>query len=263
MIAAHLETAMRPPECEKGDDSMEYQGTVIRPEDSVRAFFNRVYGWMAGGLALTAVIAWFVGTSQAMQQVIFGNPIVLIHLIIAELGLVIGLSRAIGRMSPQMAGLLFLAYAAVNGLTLSSVFMTYTNADIAMAFVASAGMFLAMSLIGSATHMDLSKVGNIALFGLFAIIGMSIINLFMKSSGFDFLISIVGIVVFLGLTAWDTQKLHRMALSLDPAGDNPITMAGGNPQAEKAAVLGALSLYLDLINLFLFVLRFFGGRRRD
>jgi FtsH-binding integral membrane protein len=144
-----------------------------------------------------------------------------------------------------------------------------------MAFVASAGMFLAMSLIGSATRMDLSKVGNIALFGLFGIIGMSIINIFTKSSGLEFLISIVGIVVFLGLTAWDTQKLRRMALSLEPAGDNPITMAGedrpsdwnkvlgGNPQAEKAAIIGALSLYLDLINLFLFVLRFFGGRRRD
>ena len=254
---------------------MEYQGTVVRPEDSVRAFFNRVYGWMAGGLALTAAIAWFVGSSQAMQQLIFGNAFVLILLMIAEIGLVIGLSRAIGRMSPQTAGLLFLTYAAVNGLTLSSVFMVYTNADIAMAFVASAGMFLAMSLIGSATHMDLSKIGNIALFGLFAIIGMSLVNLFLKSSGFDFLISIIGIVVFLGLTAWDTQKLRSIALNLDPTGDNPITMAGedhpsdwgkvlgGNPMAEKVAVIGALSLYLDLINLFLFVLRFFGGRRRD
>jgi hypothetical protein len=242
---------------------MEYQGTVIRPEDSVRAFFNRVYGWMAGGLALTAAIAWFVGTNQAIQQVIFGNPIVLVLLIVAEFALVIGLSRAIARMSPQTAGLLFLTYAAVNGLTLSSVFMVYTNGDITMAFAGSAGMFLAMSLIGSATRMDLSRVGNIALFALFGIIGMSIINIFTKSSGLEFLISIVGIVVFLGLTAWDTQKLRRMALSLDPTGDNLITMAGGNPQAEKAAVIGALSLYLDLINLFLFVLRFFGGRRRD
>ncbi|HWQ22062.1 MAG TPA: Bax inhibitor-1/YccA family protein [Clostridia bacterium] len=242
---------------------MEYQGTVVRPEDGIRAFFNRVYGWMAGGLALTAAIAWLVGTSTAMQQVIFGNPIVLILLIVAEFGLVIGLSRAINRMSPQTAGLLFLAYAAVNGLTLSSIFMVYASGDITMAFVASAGLFLAMSLIGSATHMDLSRLGNIALVGLFAIIGMSIINIFTKSSGLEFLISIVGIVVFLGLTAWDTQKLRRMALNLDPAGDNPITMAGGNPQAEKAAVIGALSLYLDLVNLFLFVLRFFSGRRRS
>lgn len=242
---------------------MEYQGTVVRPEDSVRAFFNRVYGWMAGGLALTAVVAWFVGTSQAIQQMIFGNPFVLILLIVAEVGLVIGLSRAITRMSPQTAGLLFLTYAAVNGLTLSSVFMVYTSNTITIAFVASAGMFLAMSLIGSATKMDLSKVGNIALFGLFAVIGMSIINIFMRSSSLEFLISIVGIVVFLGLTAWDTQKLRMMALSLDPAGNHPITMAGGNPQAEKVAVMGALSLYLDLINLFLFVLRFFGGRRHD
>ena len=242
---------------------MEYQGTVIRPEDSVRAFFNRVYGWMAGGLALTAAIAWFVGNNQAIQQVIFGNSFVFVLLIVAEFGLVIGLSRAIARMSPQMAGLLFLTYAAVNGLTLSSIFMVYATGDITMAFVASAGMFLAMSLIGSATHMDLSKIGNIALSGLFGIIAMSIINIFTKSSGLDFLISIIGIVVFLALTAWDTQKLRRMALNLDPTGDNPITMAGGNPQAEKAAVIGALSLYLDLINLFLFVLRFFGGRRRD
>ncbi|MHB8106595.1 MAG: Bax inhibitor-1/YccA family protein [Candidatus Cryosericum sp.] len=242
---------------------MEYQGTVVRPEDSVRAFFNRVYGWMAGGLALTAAIAWFVGNNQAIQQVIFGNSFVFVLLVVAEFGLVIGLSRAIAKMSPQTAGLLFLTYAAVNGLTLSSIFMVYATGDITMAFVASAGMFLAMSLIGSATHMDLSKIGNIALFGLFGIIIMSIINIFTKSSGFDFLISIIGIVVFLALTAWDTQKLRRMALNLDPTGDNPITMAGGNPQAEKAAVIGALSLYLDLINLFLFVLRFFGGRRRD
>jgi len=242
---------------------MEYQGTVVRPEDSVRAFFNRVYGWMAGGLALTAAIAWFVGANQAIQQVIFGNTFVFILLIVAEFGLVIGLSRAIARMSPQTAGLLFLTYAAVNGLTLSFIFMAYTHADITMAFVASAGMFLAMSLIGSATRMDLSRIGNIALFGLFGIIAMSIINIFTKSSGLDFVISIIGIIVFLGLTAWDTQKLRRMALNLDPTGENPITMAGGNPQAEKVAVIGALSLYLDLVNLFLFVLRFRGGRRRD
>ena len=242
---------------------MEYQGTVVRPEESVRAFFNRVYGWMAGGLALTAAIAWFVGSSQAMQQLIFGNAFVLILLMVAELGLVIGLSRAIGRMSPQTAGLLFLTYAAVNGLTLSSIFMVYTNADIAMAFVASAGMFLAMSLIGSATHMDLSKIGNIAMFGLIGIVVVSLINMFVGSSGLNMLISIVGIVVFLALIAWDTQKLRMLALNLDPTGEHPLTMAGGNPQEEKAAVIGALSLYLDLINVFLFLLQLFGGRRRD
>lgn len=241
---------------------MEYQGTVVRPEDSVRAFFNRVYGWMAGGLALTAAIAWFVSNSQAIQQLIFGNSLVFILLIIAEFGLVIGLSGAINKISAQTAALLFLAYAAVNGLTLSSIFMVYSKGDIAMAFATSAGLFLAMSLIGSATRMDLSRVGNIALIGLVGIIIVSVVNLFLKSSGVDFLISIIGIVIFLGLTAWDTQKLRRMALNLDPTGDNPITMAGGNPQAEKVAVIGALSLYLDLINLFLFVLRLFGGGRR-
>lgn len=242
---------------------MEYQGTVVRSEDSVRAFFNRVYGWMAGGLALTAAIAWFVGNSVALQKVIFGNSLVFMLLIVIEFGLVIGLTRAITRMTPQTAGLLFLTYAAVNGLTLSSIFMVYAKGDITLAFASSAGLFLAMSLIGSATHMDLSKLGNIALFGLVGIIIVSVINLFARSSGLDFLMSIIGIVVFLGLTASDTQKLRRMALNLDPTGDHPMTMAGGNPQAEKVAVIGALSLYLDLVNLFLFVLRFFGGRRRS
>jgi len=176
---------------------VEYQGTVVRPEDSIRVFFNL---FMAGGwcLALTSVVAWFVGINAAIQQVIFGNTFVFILLIIAEFGLVIGLSSAINRMSPQTAGVLFLTYSVVNGLTLSSIFMVYSKSSIAMAFVASAGTFLAMSLVGSGTRMDLSKVGNIALFGLFAIIGMSVINLFLNSSGFDFLISIIGIIVF-----WD------------------------------------------------------------
>lgn len=242
---------------------MEYQGTVVRPEDSVRIFFNRVYGWMAGGLALTAAIAWFVGHNAGIQQVIFGNGIVPLLLMVVELGLVIGLSAAIRRMSPQTAGVLFLTYAAINGLTLSSIFLVYAGQDITMAFLASAGMFLAMSLIGSATHADLSKVGNIAFFGLIGIIVLSVINLFVRNSGFDLLISIIGVVVFLALTAWDTQKLRRIALNLDPTGENPITMAGGNPEAEKATVIGALMLYLDLVNLFLYLLRIFGGRRRN
>ncbi|HNW84738.1 MAG TPA: Bax inhibitor-1/YccA family protein [Candidatus Cryosericum sp.] len=242
---------------------MEYQGTVVRPEDSVRAFFNRVYGWMAGGLALTAFIAWFVGTNQAMQNLIFGNGFVVLLLIVAEFGLVIGLTRSISRISAQTAGILFMAYAAVNGLTLSSIFLAYTGADITLAFITSAGFFLAMSLIGSATHMDLSKVGNIAMFGLIGIIVVSLINMFVGSSGLNMLISVVGIIVFLALIAWDTQKLRMLALNLDPTGEHPLTMAGGNPQEEKAAVIGALSLYLDLINVFLFLLQLFGGRRRD
>lgn len=242
---------------------MEYQGTVIRPEDSVRVFFNRVYGWMAGGLALTSVVAWFVGNNAAIQQLIFGNTLVFILLIVAEFGLVIGLSSAINRMSPQTAGVLFLTYSAVSGLTLSSIFMVYSGSSIAMAFVASAGMFLAMSLIGSATRIDLSRIGNIVIFGLIGIIVCSVINLFTNSSGFDLVISIIGVVVFLALTAWDTQKLRRMALNLDPTGEHPITMAGGNPEAEKVAVIGALTLYLDLVNLFLYLLRFLGRGRRN
>jgi FtsH-binding integral membrane protein len=132
-----------------------------------------------------------------------------------------------------------------------------------MAFATSAGLFLAMSLIGSGTKIDLSKFGNIAMVGLVGIIVVSIINMFLKSSGLDIIISIVGIVVFLGLIAFDTQKLRYLALGLDPTRDNPITMAGGNPQAERTAVIGALSLYLDLINVFLFILRLFGSGRKD
>ena len=169
----------------------------------------------------------------------------------------------INKMSPQTAGIAFLSYAAVSGITLSSIFMVYSNFSIFMAFATSAGLFLAMSLIGSATKMDLSKFGNVAMFGLIGIIVVSVINLFLKSTGVDLIISIVGIVVFLGLIALDNQKLHSIALGLDPNGDNPITMAGGNPQAEKATVIGALSLYLDLINIFLFILRIMGIVRKQ
>jgi len=242
---------------------MEYQGVVVQPEASIRAFFNRVYGWMAGGLALTAAVAWYVSNNQALQQAIFGNTFVFLLLLAAEFGLVIWLSRSINRMSPQTAGFAFLAYAAVSGVTLSAIFMVYSNASIFMAFATSAGLFLAMSLIGSATKMDLTKFGNIAMFGLVGIILASLINLFIGSSGLDFVISLVGIVVFLTLLGWDTQKLKYLALGLDPTGDNPITMAGGNPQAERSAIIGALSLYLDLINLFLFILRLFGRGRKD
>lgn len=241
---------------------MEHEGVVVRPEDSIRAFFNRVYGWMAGGLALTAVVSWFIGNNQALQQMIFGNSLVFFLLILAEFGLVIWLSAGINKMSPQTAGLAFLGYAAISGMTLSSIFMVYTEASIFMTFVASAGLFLAMSLIGSATKMDLSKFGNIAMFGLVGIIVVSIINMFLKSSGLDMVLSIVGIVVFLGLIAFDTQKLRYLALGLDVNGNTPITMAGENPQAERAAVIGALSLYLDLINVFLFMLRLSGGGRK-
>jgi hypothetical protein len=243
--------------------NMEYQGVVVKPEDSIRAFFNRVYAWMAGGLALTAAISWFVASNQTFQQMIFGNSFVFILLILAEFGLVIWLSRSINRMSPQTAGLAFLSYAAISGVTLSSIFLVYSNASIFMAFATSAGLFLAMSLIGSGTKIDLSKFGNIAMVGLVGIIVVSIINMFLKSSGLDIIISIVGIVVFLGLIAFDTQKLRYLALGLDPTRDNPITMAGGNPQAERTAVIGALSLYLDLINVFLFILRLFGSGRKD
>jgi hypothetical protein len=194
---------------------------------------------------------------------IFGNSFVFILLILAEFGLVIWLSRSINRMSPQTAGLAFLSYAAISGVTLSSIFLVYSNASIFMAFATSAGLFLAMSLIGSGTKIDLSKFGNIAMVGLIGIIVVSIINMFLKSSGLDIIISIVGIVVFLGLIAFDTQKLRYLALGLDPTGDNPITMACGNLQAERTAVIGALSLYLDLINLFLFILRIFGRGRKD
>jgi len=214
-----------------------------------RAFVRSVYGWMFGGLLTTAFAALWVVMSPAMQNIVLGTPFVRIGLIVAELGIVFWLSFRIRVMAPSTAAAAFLVYSLLNGLTLSVIFWAYTGPAILMAFLTAAGMFGAMSVYGMVTKRDLTSWGSFFMMGLFGIIICMLVNVFLKSDGMSFVISVLGVFIFLGLTAWDNQKLKVMA-----------TATG--PEQESYAVIGALMLYLDFINLFLFLLRLFGGRRR-
>ena len=217
-------------------------------EIRTRAFIRTVYGWMFGGLLLTAFAATWVVMSPAMQALVLGNPVVMIGLIVAELGIVLFLSFRLMAMSPGAAASAFLVYSFLNGLTLSVIFWAYSRASITQAFLTAAAMFGAMSVYGLVTKKDLTSWGSFFFMGLIGIVLCGIVNIFLRSSGLSFVISILGVFVFLGLTAWDNQKLKKMA-----------TVTG--PAQENVAVMGALQLYLDFINLFLFLLRLFGRRR--
>jgi uncharacterized protein len=210
-----------------------------------RAFIRTVYGWMFGGLLLTALAALWVVQSPAMQQVVRGGFWLLV---IAQLGLVFFLSFRINKMTPATAAGAFFIYAVLTGLTLSTIFFVYNLGSIVQAFVAAGGMFGAMAIYGLVTKRDLTSWGSFFFMGLIGIIIVSVVNIFMRSDGLSFVVSIVGVFVFLGLTAYDNQKLKAYA------------QAAG-PQVTNLAVIGALALYLDFINLFLMMLRLFGGRR--
>jgi len=212
-----------------------------------RAFIRSVYAWMAGGLALTALAAMWVVFSTSMQQLVFGTPLRWV-LLIAEFGLVMYLSFRITKMSPAAAASSFLVFSLLNGLTLSAIFFVYTQAAIYSAFFTAAGMFAAMSIYGMVTKRDLTGVGSFMFMGLIGIVICSLVNIFLKSSALGFAISFIGVFVFLGLTAYDTQKLKAYATAPE--------------LRENLAVYGALSLYLDFINLFLMLLRLFGGSDR-
>jgi FtsH-binding integral membrane protein len=215
--------------------------------DVERRFMASVYRWMTLGLGLTALVAFSVATSESALSLILGNRLVFFGLILAELGLVIALSAAATRMSAATAGGLFLLYSALNGATLSVVLLVYTGASVALAFVSTAGTFAAMSVYATVTRKDLSSWGSFLFMGLIGVVIASVVNIFLKSSMVTFVVSCMSVVVFTGLTAYDTQKLRAFA------------RAGGGTGA--LAVNGALSLYLDFINLFLALLRLFGGRR--
>ena len=218
-------------------------GSEIR----IREFIRSVYAWMFGGLLLTAAAAWFVVESPAMQQLIFGTPLRWV-LLIAELGLVFYLSLRITKMSSTTAATVFLLFSVLNGLTLSSIFFVYTAANISQAFLTAAGMFGAMSVYGMVTKRDLTSWGSFFFMGLIGIIICSVINFWLKSPGLAWAVSFLGVFIFLGLTAYDTQKLKAYATVPELRGN--------------LAVYGALALYLDFINLFLMLLRLFGGNRR-
>jgi uncharacterized protein len=227
------------------------QTTQSRAE-VVSTFMRGVYGWMCLGLLVTAGASFFTVTSPALMRAVFGNQILFFGLIIAELGLVVGLSAAINRLSANTASLLFLAYSALNGITLAAIFAIYAKAVIMNAFLVSGGMFGAMSVYGLVTKKDLTSFGSFLFMGLIGVVIASVVNIFLHSSMMDFVISCVGVLVFLGLTAYDTQKLKVMG-QMAPADDATAVRRG--------TILGALTLYLDFINLFLMLLRLFGSNR--
>jgi hypothetical protein len=215
--------------------------------DVERRFMASVYGWMTVGLMVTAGVAGYVATSEPLLQLIYGNRLTLIALLLVEIGLVIAISRMAGRLSGAAAGGLFALYAALNGVTLSAVLLVYTGESVATAFLVTAGTFGAMSIYGTLTRRDLTSWGTFLFMGLIGVVIASVVNIFLHSDMLSFVMSCAAVVVFTGLTAYDTQKLRGVAV------------AGGG--TAGMAVNGALMLYLDFVNLLLAILRLFGRRR--
>src|SRR6185369_14783804 len=217
-------------------------------------FMSRVYGWMTGGLCVTGAVAWNVAGDPALVQTIFGNRMLFWALIIAQLGAVAALSFLINKISGAVATVIYILYAALTGLTLSSIFLLYTGASIAQVFGVTAFGFTGLSFFGLVTKRDLGPVGSFCMMGLFGLIGFGLLSMFFPSlmgAGGSFVFSIVGIIVFAGLTAYDTQRIKAMNV---PGSE-------GTDGARKTAIFGALTLYLDFINLFLSLLRLTGRRR--
>ncbi len=218
-------------------------------------FINRVYGWMCGGLVLSAVLAWMVSHTPALTNIFLANKIMFYGLIIAEFITVIVLTARAQTMTSAGAKFGFLLFAALNGITLSVIFFAYQLGTIGLVFGITAGMFGATSIVGYVTKKDLSGIGGICTMGLIGIIIAMIANWFIQSPKMDYVISIIGVIIFTGLTAWDTQKIKNAAMEMDMGLAN-------SDSGQKYAIFGALTLYLDFINMFLFLLRIFGGGRR-
>jgi FtsH-binding integral membrane protein len=214
-------------------------------------FVRNVFGWMFVGLALTSVAALFTASTPALLQAIFGNKLVFYALVFGELGLVIAISGAINRLSAPAATGLFLLYSALNGVTLASIFLVYTGGSLAATFFVSAATFGAMAVFGAVTKRDLTSLGSFLFMGLIGVVLASLVNLFLKSPMIAWVASVCGVIVFVGLTAYDTQKIKAI-------GAAGFMDAGAR---RKASILGALALYLDFINLFLLLLNLFGKRR--
>jgi FtsH-binding integral membrane protein len=229
--------------------------TVVktRAEVLVSDYVRSVYNWMGIGLALTGFTAYYVSNSESLLRLVFGNPLLFMVLIIAELGLVFAIAGMVNRMTAGTATALFVIYSALNGVTLSSIFLVYARASIVSTFFICAATFIACSLYGWTTKKDLTSLGGFMMMGLIGIVIASLVNMFVRSSSMSMLISYIGVFVFVGLTAYDTQKIKNMAMT------QPANLDGG--VIRKGAILGALSLYLDFINLFLMILNIFGQRR--
>ena len=222
-----------------------------RDADVVARFMRGVYGWMCGGLAITAATAWLVAGSPTLVAAIFGNRLLFWVLVIAQLGIVFTLSARVERMAASTASLLFIAYSALTGVTLSSILLVFTGESVFSTFIVTAGMFGALAAYGTVTRRELSGLGQFLFMGLIGVVLASIVGLFWHNDGLQFMISFIGVIVFAGLTIYDAQRLKELAFA---------TSAG---PTSGTTIVGALALYLDFINLFLFLLRFFGNRRDD
>ncbi len=212
---------------------------------------TQVYGWMSVALLITAVVSIYTASSETMLSLIFGNRFVFYGLLIGELVMVMGLSSMINRMSALTATALFIVYSALNGLTMACIFLIYTGTSIASTFFITALTFAAMSVYGYVTKTDLTRMGSLLMMALIGLIIASVVNLFLHNQTIYWITSFLGVLIFTGLTAYDTQKIKEM-------------YAVGNTDAEsdrKGAIMGALRLYLDFVNLFLYLLRFFGSRK--
>lgn len=218
----------------------------------VNDFIRSVYNWMAIGLALTGFVAFYVASNPTLLNLVFRNQILFFGLIIGELAMVFWISARIQRMRASTATALFVLYSALNGVTLSFIFIIYTRASIASTFFVCAATFVACSIYGWTTKRDLTSLGGFLMMGLIGIIIASLVNIFIRSSAMHMIISYIGVLVFVGLTAYDTQNLKAMAVS------QPADVGAG--VIRKGAILGALKLYLDFINLFLMLLRILGNR---
>ena len=220
------------------------------PQQRMSSFISAVYGFMAVALVITAAVAYYVSTTPAIYTLFFGNPVLLFLLFIGQLALVIGLAIALPRLNFGTALAMFFLYAISVGLTLSAIFLVYELGSIYQTFVVTAGMFGIMCIYGYFTKSDLTAIGNIAIMALLGLILSMLVNMFLRSEQFDYIISAIGVLVFTVLTAYDTQKIKRLGQQLLD-----------HEMLNKVAILGALTLYLDFINLFLFLLRFMGKKR--
>jgi len=218
-------------------------------DEGLRQYMLRVYNYMTGGLALTGIVAWLTASSPAMIQAIYGTPLLWV-VMLAPLGFVLFLSFRINKMSLATAQTAFWLYAAVMGLSMASIFLVYTGGSVARVFFISAGAFAATSLYGYTTKRDLSAFGSFLFMGLIGIIIAALVNIFLASSALQFAISVIGVIVFTGLTAYDTQSIKEVYLESD-----------SSEIAGKKTVMGALRLYLDFINLFVMLLQLLGQRR--
>jgi len=237
-------------------DYEEFSNAISRERElgasaAFPVLMRKVYLWMTMALVITGFTAYYIAHNETLLMAIFTNQVLFWGLLIGELALVIGLSAAINKLSLTTATLMFVLYSVINGATMSFIFLAYTASSITNVFLITAATFAAMALFGYFTKTDLTSMGKILMMALIGIIIATIVNIFTKSSGLAVILNYLGVLVFVGLTAYDSQKIKQMMLMAPDAGEG----------AQKIALLGALSLYLDFINLFLYLLRIFGSRR--